>query len=68
MPDSRPQGHLCDDNLAFQEHCMDETVDHDDDFAFMCTEIEIVETMDEAVPTDRKAAACLCTAVVLLLY
>ena len=47
---------------------MDETVDHDDDFAFMCTEIEIVETMDEAVPTDRKAAACLCTAVVLLLY
>ena len=59
MPDNPPvrQGKLCDDNQAFQDHCMDETVEHDDDFAYMCTEVEIIETMDEAVPTDRKAEA-----------
>mmetsp|Transcript_13363 Transcript_13363/g.34137 ORF Transcript_13363/g.34137 Transcript_13363/m.34137 type:complete len:387 (+) Transcript_13363:41-1201(+) len=44
-------GAILNDNLAFQEHCM--TVEHDEDFAYDCEEVEIVESGDDAVPDDR---------------
>lgn len=38
-------GAICDGNSEFQKHC--EEVEHDDDFMFMCDEIEIVEDKDD---------------------
>jgi ribA/ribD-fused uncharacterized protein len=43
-------GALLDSNEAFQEHCMDETVMHDDDFAYDCSEIEVVFEEGDALP------------------
>jgi len=43
-------GALLDTNEAFQAHCMDETVMHDDDFSFDCTEIEVVYEDGDALP------------------
>lgn len=40
-------GHLCNDTAAFQEHCGE--VDHDDDFMYECSEVE-VEVEEEANP------------------
>eukprot|EP00928_Gymnodinium_smaydae_P016131 TRINITY_DN16012_c0_g1_i1.p1 TRINITY_DN16012_c0_g1~~TRINITY_DN16012_c0_g1_i1.p1 ORF type:complete len:425 (-),score=109.49 TRINITY_DN16012_c0_g1_i1:100-1374(-) len=37
-------GALCDDNEAFQAHCME--VEHDDDFMYDCSEVEVV--LDES--------------------
>jgi len=33
---------LLENSAAFQEHCMDENVQHGDDFAFDCSEVEVV--------------------------
>jgi len=41
-------GVLLDDAAAFQFHCME--VDHDDDFAFDCEEVEVVVEDGEALP------------------
>ena len=41
-------GVLLDDSTAFQEHCME--VEHDDDFAFDCEEVEVVVEDGEALP------------------
>ena len=41
-------GILLDDSSAFQTHCMD--VEHDDDFAFDCSEVEVVVEDGEALP------------------
>lgn len=38
-------GAILDDNDAFQAHCGE--VEHDDDFSFMCDEVEIVESMED---------------------
>ena len=37
-------GAICADNAAFQAHCGE--VEHDDDFMFMCHEVEVVEDID----------------------
>ena len=44
-------GALGDDAQWFQEHCGE--VDHDDEFCYDCSEVEVVEEGDEAVPSDR---------------
>lgn len=44
-------GAIVDDNDAFQVHCME--VEHDDDFSFMCEEVEIVEAGDDPTPEGR---------------
>lgn len=44
-------GAILDDNDAFQAHCGE--VEHDDDFAYMCDEIEIIESGDTTPPEDR---------------
>lgn len=44
-------GAILEDNQAFQEHCM--SVEHDDDFAYECDEVEVVEAGDDAVPDGR---------------
>eukprot|EP00562_Extubocellulus_spinifer_P002114 CAMPEP_0178489236 /NCGR_PEP_ID=MMETSP0696-20121128/10272_1 /TAXON_ID=265572 /ORGANISM="Extubocellulus spinifer, Strain CCMP396" /LENGTH=405 /DNA_ID=CAMNT_0020117031 /DNA_START=54 /DNA_END=1271 /DNA_ORIENTATION=+ len=41
-------GVLLDDSTAFQEHCME--VEHGDDFAFDCEEVEVVVEDGEALP------------------
>ena len=46
-------GALLDDSEAFQAHCMDETVEHDDDFGYECDEVEVVEEGDAAADDDR---------------
>merc|ERR1719161_2731393 len=43
-------GTLLDTSQQFQEHCMDDSVEHGDDFAFDCEEIEVVYEGDEGVP------------------
>lgn len=42
---------ILDDNDAFQVHCNE--VDHDDDFAWMCDEIEVTEEGSDAIPQGR---------------
>ena len=44
-------GALLADAQAFQEHCME--VEHDDDFAYDCSDVEVVESGDEPVPEGR---------------
>lgn len=44
-------GALCDDNEAFQVHCSE--VEHDDDFMYMCSEVEVVVEAGE--PMDPTA-------------
>ena len=39
-------GELLADNDAFQEHCMEK--EHDDDFAYDCTEVEVTEVVGSA--------------------
>ena len=41
-------GAMLDDNDAFQAHCME--VEHDDEFMFECEEVELVESIDDALP------------------
>ena len=41
-------GALCDDNAAFQAHCME--VEHGDDFMYMCEEVEVVVDGDAPLP------------------
>ena len=41
-------GELLADNAAFQEHCGE--VDHDDDFCYTCTEVEVVIEEGEQLP------------------
>ena len=41
-------GALCDDAAAFQAHCSE--VEHDDDFTYECTSVEVVLQADEAMP------------------
>jgi len=41
-------GAIIEDAAAFQEHCS--TVEHDDDFAYDCEQIEVVVGCDEALP------------------
>uniref|UniRef100_A0A7S1UIY4 Ubiquitin thioesterase OTU n=1 Tax=Phaeomonas parva TaxID=124430 RepID=A0A7S1UIY4_9STRA len=43
-------GHLCDDPEAFQLHCFDEAFAdaHGDDFDYMCEEVEVVLSAEEA--------------------
>ena len=41
-------GALCDDAAAFQEHCT--AVEHGDDFAYDCEQVEIVISAGEALP------------------
>lgn len=41
-------GALCDDAAAFQEHCS--VVEHDDDFAYDCEQVEVVISAGEALP------------------
>lgn len=43
-------GALSVDSTAFQAHCME--VDHDDDFAYDCSEVEVVLEGDEPLPED----------------
>jgi len=43
-------GALLDNSQAFQEHCMDESVQHGDDFAFDCSEVEVVYEDGDALP------------------
>jgi len=43
-------GTLLDTKEAFQEHCMDDTVNHDDDFAYECENVEVVFEEGEALP------------------
>lgn len=43
-------GALLDTKEAFQEHCMDDTVAHDDDFAYECDEVEVVYDEGDALP------------------
>eukprot|EP00037_Helgoeca_nana_P021209 m.213296 g.213296 ORF g.213296 m.213296 type:complete len:392 (+) comp25555_c0_seq1:104-1279(+) len=42
---------VLDDNQAFQDHCM--TVEHDDEFAYDCVEVEVVEAGDDEAPEGR---------------
>jgi predicted NAD-dependent protein-ADP-ribosyltransferase YbiA (DUF1768 family) len=44
-------GAILDDAEAFQSHCGE--VDHDDDFAYDCSEVEVVEKGDDPVPEGR---------------
>ena len=41
-------GAIVDDAAAFQEHCT--AVEHDDDFAYDCEQVELVLAADEALP------------------
>jgi hypothetical protein len=41
-------GSLCNDSIAFGLHC--ETVEHSEDFAFLCEEVEVVIEEDEELP------------------
>eukprot|EP00930_Biecheleria_cincta_P102327 TRINITY_DN94029_c0_g1_i1.p1 TRINITY_DN94029_c0_g1~~TRINITY_DN94029_c0_g1_i1.p1 ORF type:complete len:382 (+),score=73.60 TRINITY_DN94029_c0_g1_i1:176-1321(+) len=45
-------GVLLESNEAFQEHCMDESVEHPDDFAYTCEEVEVIYEGGEGVPED----------------
>lgn len=45
-------GALLDNSAAFQEHCMDETVEHADDFAYDCSEVEVVYEQGDSLPED----------------
>mmetsp|Transcript_5259 Transcript_5259/g.6841 ORF Transcript_5259/g.6841 Transcript_5259/m.6841 type:complete len:380 (+) Transcript_5259:90-1229(+) len=42
---------ILDDADAFQSHCGE--VDHDDDFAYDCSEVEVVEQGDDPIPEGR---------------
>ena len=44
-------GALLEDATAFQEHCGE--IEHDDDFAYDCEEVDVVEEGDDAVPEGR---------------
>lgn len=41
-------GALCNDSIAFGMHC--ESVEHSEDFAFLCEEVEVVIEEDEELP------------------
>jgi len=43
-------GALLDTPEAFQAHCLDETVMHDDDFSYECEEIEVVYEEGDSLP------------------
>lgn len=43
-------GVLLDSSEAFQAHCMDETIMHDDDFSFDCSEVEVVYEEGDVLP------------------
>lgn len=43
-------GELFDTSQKFQEHCMDENAAHDDDFAFDCSEVEVVYEAGDDMP------------------
>lgn len=57
-------GALLDSTEAFQAHCMDETVMHDDDFAYECSTVEVVFEEGDALPeatVDLTDEAKVCT-------